>query len=332
MEDGLPPAGRRRRPTCSSHTDTAYVLVTGAAAGHRRGGALLRPAPDRQRHAAGGRDRQPRPPSGSTRRSGRVAPAASAEPRARRSAELEANRAELQAVADAEAAVLAPLTDQAGRRAGRDRPAARHRRPRPRRPGVWSPTTSSTGRDVGARRDGRAGGLAMVGCRAAHPHRRRRRLGHRRRPLGARDPGHHVHRLPHAARTSPPRPSGQTPDLAVLDLQIGNMGGMAVCMNLAPRRVRRPAAPHQGADAARPHGRHSSSPAGRAPRAGWSSRSTRLRLRRAATTVLPGGTVYEGLPPKPSQPSPRGRGRPADDRIGRTTAPNRPVATQVPAR
>jgi DNA-binding response OmpR family regulator len=89
---------------------------------------------------------------------------------------------------------------------------------------------------------------------------------------------------------------GQTPDLAVLDLQIGNMGGMAVCMNLrldeSGGRL-----PHirvlmlldRAADTFL---------ARRAGAEGWLVKPLdSLRLRRAATTVLKGGTIYEGLPP-----------------------------------
>ncbi len=89
---------------------------------------------------------------------------------------------------------------------------------------------------------------------------------------------------------------GQTPDLAVLDLQISNMGGMAVCMNLrldeSGGRL-----PHirvlmlldRAADTFL---------ARRAGAEGWLVKPLdSLRLRRAAATVLRGGTVYEGLPP-----------------------------------
>ena len=101
---------------------------------------------------------------------------------------------------------------------------------------------------------------------------------------------------------------GQTPDLAVLDLQIGNMGGMAVCMNLrldeSGGRL-----PHirvlmlldRAADTFL---------ARRAGAEGWLVKPLdSLRLRRAATTVLKGGTIYEGLPPAEAA-TPDG---PADD-------------------
>jgi DNA-binding response OmpR family regulator len=88
----------------------------------------------------------------------------------------------------------------------------------------------------------------------------------------------------------------QTPDLAVLDLQIGNMGGMAVCMNL---RLEESGGrlPHirvlmlldRAADIFL---------ARRAGAEGWLVKPLdSLRLSRAARTVLKGGTVYEGLPP-----------------------------------
>jgi DNA-binding response OmpR family regulator len=88
----------------------------------------------------------------------------------------------------------------------------------------------------------------------------------------------------------------QTPDLAVLDLQIGNMGGMAVCMNL---RLEESGGrlPHirvlmlldRAADTFL---------ARRAGAEGWLVKPLdSLRLSRAARTILQGGTVYEGLPP-----------------------------------
>ncbi len=89
----------------------------------------------------------------------------------------------------------------------------------------------------------------------------------------------------------------QTPDLAVLDLQIANMGGMAVCMNFrldeSGGRL-----PHikvlmlldRMADLFL---------ARRAGAEGWLVKPLdSRRLRRAAITILGGGTVYEGLPPE----------------------------------
>ena len=99
----------------------------GATAGHRRGGALLRPAPDRQRHPAGGRDRQPRAPSVPPR-SVRVAPAAERRrPGCARGARSQLGRAAgggRRRGGRAGAAHRPP-----GRRPGRDGPAAGYRRP-----------------------------------------------------------------------------------------------------------------------------------------------------------------------------------------------------------
>jgi DNA-binding response OmpR family regulator len=90
--------------------------------------------------------------------------------------------------------------------------------------------------------------------------------------------------------------TGTTPDLAVLDLQIGNMGGMAVCMNFrldeSGGRL-----PHvkvlmlldRTADVFL---------ARRAGAEGWLVKPLDARrLRKAATTILGGGSVFEGLPP-----------------------------------
>jgi CheY-like chemotaxis protein len=87
----------------------------------------------------------------------------------------------------------------------------------------------------------------------------------------------------------------RTPDLAVLDLQIGNMGGMAVCMSL-----------HLDESAGRlPHVKvlmlldreadiHL---ARRSDAEGWLVRPLDpLRLQLAAETILAGGTYHEGLP------------------------------------
>jgi len=95
----------------------------------------------------------------------------------------------------------------------------------------------------------------------------------------------------------------QAPDLAVLDLQIGNMGGMAVCLTLrldeSGGRL-----PHvkvlmlldRMADLFL---------ARRAGAEGWLVKPLdSLRLRRAATTILGGGLVYEGLPPDIPTPPP----------------------------
>ena len=108
----------------------------------------------------------------------------------------------------------------------------------------------------------------------------------------------------------------QTPDLAVLDLQIGNMGGMAVCMNL---RLEESGGrlPHirvlmlldRAADIFL---------ARRAGAEGWLVKPLdSLRLSRAARTVLKGGTVYEGLPPVQLAPT----AEPANEVAGDGDAP-----------
>ncbi len=92
-----------------------------------------------------------------------------------------------------------------------------------------------------------------------------------------------------------PAATRQPPDLAVLDLQIGNMGGMATCMSLrldeSGGRL-----PHikvlmlldRAADL------HL---ARRADADGWLIKPLDpLRLERAAAMLLGGGHVYEGLP------------------------------------
>ena len=95
--------------------------------------------------------------------------------------------------------------------------------------------------------------------------------------------------------------TAQVPDLAVLDLQIGNMGGMAVCMDFrldeSGGRL-----PHvkvlmlldRMADTFL---------ARRAGAEGWLVKPLDARrLRKAATTILDGGSVYEGLPPPDEDP------------------------------
>jgi len=95
--------------------------------------------------------------------------------------------------------------------------------------------------------------------------------------------------------------TAQAPDLAVLDLQIGNMGGMAVSMNfrldesggrlphvkvlmLLDRAADVFLARRTGAD-------------------GWLVKPLDARrLRKAATTILEGGSVHEGLPPPDDTP------------------------------
>jgi DNA-binding response OmpR family regulator len=92
-----------------------------------------------------------------------------------------------------------------------------------------------------------------------------------------------------------PAATRRAPDLAVLDLQIGNMGGIAVCMSLrldeSSGRL-----PHikvmilldREADLFL---------ARRADADGWLIKPLDdIRLRRAAKAILAGGHVYEGLP------------------------------------
>ena len=245
-----------------------------------------------------------------------------------------ANLAELQAVADAEAAVLAPLTADLGAVPMATVPLL-----------ATTSTTSQglaeiadllfdraspagrrhdlAGSPASRRTDGDAGSQRRVVGRRARPDRRRRRLGHRRRAVGARGPGHHVHRLPHRPGGDRGRPTQQAPDLAVLDLQIGNMGGMAVPHDAAAGRVRRAAAPHPGPDAARPRGR----PVPRPPGGGRGLADQAARLRCACAAP----------PPRSWAGRSRGAGRRPGGATGRQPATpggrrprraNRPVATR----
>jgi DNA-binding response OmpR family regulator len=88
---------------------------------------------------------------------------------------------------------------------------------------------------------------------------------------------------------------GQPPDLAILDLQIGTMGGVAVCLDLRLEESagRLPHVPvlmllDRSADvflAQRPGAE------------GWLIKPLdAIRLRRAVRTILAGGTVQEGVP------------------------------------
>jgi CheY-like chemotaxis protein len=86
-----------------------------------------------------------------------------------------------------------------------------------------------------------------------------------------------------------------TPDLVVLDLQIGNMGGMAVCMDLRLEESggRLPHVPvlmllDRAADLFL---------AQRSGAEGWLIKPLdSFRLRRAATALLAGGQFVEGIP------------------------------------
>lgn len=90
-----------------------------------------------------------------------------------------------------------------------------------------------------------------------------------------------------------------TPDLAVLDLQMGNMGGMAVCLDLRLEESgdRLPHVPvlmllDRQADVFL---------AKRSAAEGWLIKPVdAIRLRRAVTTILGGGTYTEGQAPAPA--------------------------------
>ena len=94
------------------------------------------------------------------------------------------------------------------------------------------------------------------------------------------------------------------PDLVVLDLQIGTMGGMAVTMDLRLEESggRLPHVPvlmllDRTADVFL---------ARRAGAEGWLIKPLdSLRLRRAASTLLSGGNVHEGVPAGSRQQPPR---------------------------
>jgi DNA-binding response OmpR family regulator len=88
---------------------------------------------------------------------------------------------------------------------------------------------------------------------------------------------------------------GRPPDLAILDLQIGTMGGVAVCLDLRLEESagRLPHVPvlmllDRSADvflAQRPGAE------------GWLIKPLdAIRVRRAVRTILAGGTVHEGVP------------------------------------
>ena len=88
------------------------------------------------------------------------------------------------------------------------------------------------------------------------------------------------------------------PDLVVLDLQIGNMGGMAACMELRLEEgVDR--LPHIPVLMLLDRRATCSSPSGRVPMGGSSSRSTRFAYRRAVDALLAGGR-YEDDTFKPA--------------------------------
>ncbi|MBK9180088.1 MAG: response regulator transcription factor [Acidimicrobiales bacterium] len=99
-----------------------------------------------------------------------------------------------------------------------------------------------------------------------------------------------------AGRDVAPAVREHEPELVVIDLQIGNMGGMATCMNL---RLEESAgrAPHvavlmlldREADVFLAH---------RAQADGWLVKPIdAFRLRKAARALLDGGSYVEGVPP-----------------------------------
>jgi CheY-like chemotaxis protein len=103
----------------------------------------------------------------------------------------------------------------------------------------------------------------------------------------------------------------RTPDVAVLDLQIGSMGGMAVTMSLRLDESAG-ALPHvpvvmlldRTADL------HL---ARRSDAEGWLVKPLdALRIRRAVTAVAGGGTYTEGIPTAPTAPEPSADGTPGE--------------------
>ena len=82
------------------------------------------------------------------------------------------------------------------------------------------------------------------------------------------------------------------PDLVVVDLQMGNMGGMAVCLELRLEASYGKLGPRAGADAPGPAPRRVPGPeVGRRGLGGQTARP--IRLRRAVTSLLDGGTYYD---------------------------------------
>jgi len=117
-------------------------------------------------------------------------------------------------------------------------------------------------------------------------------------------PDQRVVRVRHG-RDVRPAVAASPPDLVVLDLQIGNMGGMATCLDLrleegAGRIDRVPVLMllDRSADVFL---------AQRAEADGWLIKPIdAFRLRRAATALMADGTYVEGVPDKsPALPAPR---------------------------
>ena len=143
-------------------------------------------------------------------------------------AALEENLRGYQALNAREEAAFAELVAPAGPVAGRARAAARHRRPRRRRARPWSPTTCSA--PGGRRWSGPRTPVSLAPCAPssspATP-----------RPSGPRSPRWSASPTPTSSRSIrghdvAPAVAEHTPDLVVVDLQMGNMGGMAVCLEL----------------------------------------------------------------------------------------------------
>ena len=93
------------------------------------------------------------------------------------------------------------------------------------------------------------------------------------------------------------------PDLVILDLQIGNMGGMATCMAIRHEEGAG-ASRHGGADAARPGRRHVPGPPGRRRRLAHQA-ARRLPPAPGRDRLLDGDTLFEGVPE--SRPGRAGR-------------------------
>jgi CheY-like chemotaxis protein len=103
----------------------------------------------------------------------------------------------------------------------------------------------------------------------------------------------------------------RTPDVAVLDLQIGSMGGMAVTMSLRLDESAG-ALPHVAVVMLldRTADLHL---ARRSGADGWLVKPLdALRIRRAVTTVAAGGTYTEGVPGAATAPEPGGEGAPGE--------------------
>lgn len=115
-------------------------------------------------------------------------------------------------------------------------------------------------------------------------------------------PDTNVRRVRHG-HDVPPEVARQTPDLVVLDLQIGNMGGMATCLalRLEAGAGRLPSLPvlmllDRSADVFL---------ARRSEADGWLIKPLdAFRLRKSATALLEGGNYTEGVPEPERQAPP----------------------------